>query len=210
MTALQFSCDDPLVAWLVDSGGLLFMTLDGGRSWRNMSAGLIGGSVQNIVASSERTFVLWANTDRGVFITRDGGMSWREAPREALPEFQTLDFSHWQKLSGTAMFRIDDDLLVKSLDGAETSRPAMQGWRTPIGRSVFGTPWGIIASGPSGCYRTSDGETWEELKLWPEKEIGAADFLHAYWMGRYSAFFRTNTSSRSSLSFSATVCGSLV
>ena len=48
--------------------------------------------------------------------------------------------------------------------------------------------WGIIASGPGGAYRSTDGETWEELKLWRELETGPADFLHAYWMGRYYGF----------------------
>ena len=64
----------------------------------------------------------------------------------------------------------------------------MRGWRIPVARSVFATPSGIIASGPGGCYRTTDGEDWQELKLWPENETGAADFLHAYWLGRYYGF----------------------
>ncbi len=50
------------------------------------------------------------------------------------------------------------------------------------------TARGILASGPGGCYQSADGENWTELKLWPESETGAADFLHAYWMGRYYGF----------------------
>lgn len=50
------------------------------------------------------------------------------------------------------------------------------------------TPWGLVAGGPGGCYRTTDGKNWEEMKLWREDETGAADFLHAYWMGRYYGF----------------------
>jgi hypothetical protein len=30
------------------------------------------------------------------------------------------------------------------------------------------------------------------MKLWPEDETGAADFLHAYWMGRYYGFAPTD------------------
>jgi len=30
-----------------------------------------------------------------------------------------------------------------------------------------------------------DGENWTELKLGRENETGTADYLHAYWMGRY-------------------------
>ena len=75
----------------------------------------------------------------------------------------------------------------RSTDGG-TEEPSMEGWRIPLAQSVFKTPWGLIASGPGGCYRTNDGKTWEELKLWREDETGAADFLHAYWMGRYYGF----------------------
>ena len=31
-----------------------------------------------------------------------------------------------------------------------------------------------------------------ELKLWREDETGAADFLHAYWMGQYYGFIGKN------------------
>ena len=39
---------------------------------------------------------------------------------------------------------------------------------------------GVIAHGPR----------WTEAKLWREEETGPADFLHAYWMGRYYGFYR--------------------
>jgi len=64
----------------------------------------------------------------------------------------------------------------------------MKGWRIPRAKSVLRTPRGVVASGPGGAYESSDGENWSELKLWPEEETGAADFLHAYWMGRYYGF----------------------
>src|SRR5258708_38035904 len=80
VTTFQFSCDDPLVAWFCDSNGALFMTLDGGQSWRDMSAGLRGARVQNIAGSSQRTFLLHARTHPGTFLRPDGGLSWRPAP----------------------------------------------------------------------------------------------------------------------------------
>ena len=61
----------------------------------------------------------------------------------------------------------------------------MEGWRIPLARSLFTTPWGVVASGPGGSYLTKDGKEWTELSLWREDRTGAADFLHAYWMGRY-------------------------
>jgi hypothetical protein len=56
--------------------------------------------------------------------------------------------------------------------------------------SFFVTPRTVIASGPGGCYQSADGKDWTELKLWRENETGAADFLHAYWMGRYYGFIQ--------------------
>jgi len=61
----------------------------------------------------------------------------------------------------------------------------MSGWRIPRATSVFETPRGVIAGGPGGVYESKDGERWTELIFWPRNETGAADFLHAYWMGRH-------------------------
>jgi hypothetical protein len=189
VTMIQFACDDPKIAWFSDSSGRIFMTRDDGRTWRDMGAGLRGAHVQNLLASGQRTFVLQAQTDQGLFLTRDGGMSWRPAPEGEPVKFQTPDFRQWLQISAHRYCRISEDgKLMISRDAGQTSAPGMKGWRIPRATSVFATPRGIIASGPGGCYQSSDGETWTELQLWPEQETGAADFLHAYWMGRYYGF----------------------
>ena len=49
-------------------------------------APLAGARVLRLSASHERTFVAYAETDRGIFVTRDGGMSWRASTEKpALP-----------------------------------------------------------------------------------------------------------------------------
>jgi hypothetical protein len=182
----QCSADDLDVAWFCDSAGRIFMTRDGGKAWRDVSVGLMGASVENIHASTNRTFILFAKTDRGVMISRDGGLSWRTAPESLQPEFSSAKFQEWQTVSKTLSIRVNEaGALVKSNDGGRT---AVQGWRIPRANSVFITPWGVVAGGPGGCYRSADAEHWTELKLWHEEETGAADFLHAYWMGRYYGF----------------------
>jgi len=189
VTMHQSACDDPLVAWVSDSAGSMFMTQDGGATWQDVSAGLRGARVQNIVASRQRKFVVHAQTDQGLFLTRDGGMSWRAAPEGESIIFSTPDFKPWQKVSGKLQCRIGEDgKLMISHDEGKTSAAGMKGWRIPRVASVFVTARGILASGPGGCYQSADGENWTELKLWPESETGAADFLHAYWMGRYYGF----------------------
>jgi hypothetical protein len=164
IAALEYSCDDPLVAWFSDANGKIYFTRDGMKSWQDVSWGLEGAKVRNLRASDRRTFVIWADTDRGVAMSRDGGMSWRAAPAE-----QKVDFP--ARLSADAI-------------------PAVNtaGWRIPRATSYFKTAHGIIAGGPGGVYKSTDGEHWTELRFWPLQETGAADFLHAYWMGRYYRF----------------------
>jgi hypothetical protein len=192
LTMFQCSCDDPLVAWFSDSTGAVFMTQDGGKDWLEVSAGLRGARVQNIVASSHRTFVLYAQTDQGLFLSRDGGMSWRSAPQGEAVKFPTFDFKQWLRVSDDRFCRITQEgQLEISRDQGQTGTPTMKGWRIPRAASFFVTPRGIIASGPGGCYQSVDGENWTELKLWRENETGAADFLHAYWMGRYYGFIQS-------------------
>jgi len=189
VTMFQFACDDPEVAWFSDSSGRMFMTLDGMQTWRDMTEALRGARVQNILASGQRTFVLHAQTDQGVFLTRDGGLSWRPAPAGETVQFERPDFKQWAKLSDHLQARISEESkLMISRDQGQTSAPSMKDWRIPRAASVFATRRGLIASGPGGCYQTTNGEHWTELKLWPEYETGAADFLHAYWMGRYYGF----------------------
>jgi photosystem II stability/assembly factor-like uncharacterized protein len=193
ITMYQASCDDPLVAWVSDSTGAVYMTLDDGTTWRDLSAGFQGARVRSIVASGQRTFVLHAQTDHGLFITRDGGMSWRPAPEGESVKFQTPDFKQWQKTSDHLWCRISDaGELIISHDEGKTSASSMKGWRIPRAVSFFVTAHGILASGPGGCYRSVNGESWLELKLWPELETGGADFLHAYWMGRYYGFIKND------------------
>jgi photosystem II stability/assembly factor-like uncharacterized protein len=161
ITTIQFACDDPQVAWFSDTTGRLYMTLDGWMTWQEMSRGLMGARVLNISASTTRTFVLHAETDRGLFLTRDGGSSWRPAPPQDLPNAAQLPLPQ-----------------------------SLKGWRIPRVTYAFSTPRGTLAGGPGGAYLSPDGQNWTELHLWREQETGAADFLHAYWMGRYYGYVR--------------------
>jgi hypothetical protein len=184
VTAVQFSCDDPRVMWFSDSSGRVYMTRDGLQTWQDVSWGLMGARVRRLAASPVRTFVLYADTDRGVAITRDGGMSWRMAEGDDKPQFPVSD-PHARQRSGDAELRIDDQgrLMRRSRDNAESAW--MNGWRIPIATWMIATPRGIMAGGPGGAYVLGNEQRWSEVKLWREYETGAADYLHAYWMGRY-------------------------
>jgi hypothetical protein len=178
VTSIQFACDDVLIAWFSDASGHAYMTRDGMKTWTDASRGLMGAQVKRLVASPTRTFVLWAETDRGVMVTRDGGMAWRVAAAEDKPAFD----SH--AASGVEL-RIEEGRIMRRTDVVP-----MNGWRIPLATWMIFTPKGVMAGGPGGAYVTTDGVRWTELTLWPEQETGAADFLHAYWMGRYYGFYQ--------------------
>lgn len=189
ITSMQFSCDDPQVAWFSDSSGRAYRTLDRGKTWQNVSTGMMGASVKNLAVSDTRTFVLWASTDKGMLVSRDGGLSWRAAPDSDQPKFVESNPREWLKITGDRWLKINDaGELVSSRDEGKTTQAAMSGWRIPRATSLLATPWGIIAAGPGGAYGTTDGKAWQEISLWREQETGAADFLHAYWMGRFYGF----------------------
>ena len=160
VTSIQFACDDPQVAWFSDATGRAYMSRDGMKTWSDVSFGLLGAKVHRLAASKERTFVIYAETDRGVFVSRDGGMSWRASDEK--PQFAA----------------------------AETDLPTkLDGWRIPVATWKVTTSRGEMAGGPGGAYRR-DGDRWVEVELWRDDETGAADYLHAYWMGRYYKFVK--------------------
>ena len=149
----------------------------------------MGVGVTSLSASKSRTFVVWAKTAKDVLVTRDGGLSWRNSGEKEEPKFHEPKFTEWLAVAGGAQIRINDaGELVRSLDGGKTEQPAMDGWRIPRASSCFATPWGVIASGPGGVYRSDDGHAWEEQPFFREQETGPADYLHAYWMGRHYGF----------------------
>jgi hypothetical protein len=103
------------------------------------------------------------------------------------------DFKQWLRVCGDLFCRIAEERQLEiSRDQGQTDAPGMKGWLIPRAASFFDTPLCFIASGPGGCYQSADGEHWTELKLWRENETGAADSLHAYWIGRYYGLIKRN------------------
>ena len=175
VTAMEFSCDDPQVAWFTDAPGRIHLTRDGMKTWQDVSWGLMGARARNIKVSDQRTYVIWADTDRGAMMSRDGGMSWRTVADGDEPRFPTRNFSDWQ-----SSYRIDEKgaLLYRNGNG-NTARDVRMAHSSRDFR--VRPPRRVIAGEPGGVYRSDDGEKWTQLVFWPRNETGAADFLHAYW-----------------------------
>ncbi len=87
--------------------------------------------------------------------------------------------------------------VMKSVDGGKTWSEHRQGMRIPRVERVFKprhSPW-VFAATPGGLLVSKDaGETWEDANLWLQfsyntrRELGGADFIDAYWRGRYYGF----------------------
>ena len=148
----------------------------------------MGASVENIRASTNRTFIVWAKTDRGVMISRDGGLSWRAAPESIHVEFPAPTFQEWQAVSRTLSVRVNDaGALVKTLDGGQTAVPCMQGggFRARIQCSSRpGVSWRVVRAVVTSAQTPSAGpKCGSGARMRPAPPISCT-----YWMGRYYGF----------------------
>ena len=92
--------------------------------------------------------------------------------------------------------------VMKSTDSGKTWSQYTDGLRIPQVEHVFKprySPW-IFAATRGGLQVSKDaGVTWEDANLWLQfsyntrRELGGADFIDAYWRGRYYGFIDENT-----------------
>ncbi len=146
-----------------------------------------------------------------VFRSDDGGMSWNNK----LPRLYQRYVARYEAGEDLTKGELIGDLLglalhepsgclvaatsqgmMRSEDGGESWVPADAGLSIPRPKNVIGTRNGELFCGtPAGLYRSYDaGKTWESAHLVLifrkniPREVGNADFLDAYWMGRYYDF----------------------
>ena len=147
-----------------------------------------------------------------VFRSEDGGLTWNNA----LPRLYSRYVARYEsgrdflkgelqgQLSGLAVMPGDAKELLAatakgvmlSKDGGENWVPSNEGLGIPIARSIFAPVGSTVYAGtPGGLYRSADrGRTWQDANLVLifrsniRREVGAADFLDAYWMGRFHNF----------------------
>lgn len=59
-----------------NKAGHVFKTIDGGKSWKDVSGGLPDNPVNSLLLDPSDANTLFAGTDVGAFVTHDGGASW--------------------------------------------------------------------------------------------------------------------------------------
>ena len=65
----------------------VYVSNDGGASWKEASHPFKANRVNALVAEGER---VWAGTDRGLFSSRDGGKTWRDLGQSRLGSIQGI------------------------------------------------------------------------------------------------------------------------
>jgi len=82
IVSLSVTEEDPMVLYAADEAGYIYRSIDGANAWQNISVGLGGAKVRNIIASNRSLRIVFAATDRGLYRSRDGGIYWERILQE--------------------------------------------------------------------------------------------------------------------------------
>jgi len=140
----------------------VYISTDGGESWRWATEGLGPVTVFNITAYPEDPCIVYAGSwGNNILFTSDGGQTW--APiHHGLETLSVHSFAIDPRSSKT-LYAGTVEGIYKSADGGKSWRPVGRGMREKI--TVFSlliTPGGSIYAGTTdGVYQSEDGgETW--------------------------------------------------
>jgi uncharacterized protein (TIGR03437 family) len=111
--------------------GHVFMTTDGGETWRDISGNLPDVPVTSIAVDPQQAGTLYIGTDLGVFQTADGGATWLRLgegmPRVAtfMVRYHAATRSLVAATHGRGVYRLSLALPVTSASAASYSRAAL-------------------------------------------------------------------------------------
>ena len=130
VTMLEVSHTEKDTAWaavdrhrLDDFAPYLYRTADGGKSWTPAAKGILRGSFVNAVREDPvRPGLLYAGTEKGVFVSFDGGDSWQSLQLN-LPVTSVRDIDvHGEDVviatHGRALWILDDVTPLRQADAA--------------------------------------------------------------------------------------------
>ena len=76
VTDVRVSLADPQVIFAADAGGFAYRSFDGGATWADAFRALGGSWVNAVLPSPQKTEIVLAATNRGLYRSRDAGYSW--------------------------------------------------------------------------------------------------------------------------------------
>ncbi|WP_297793738.1 glycosyl hydrolase [uncultured Eudoraea sp.] len=162
INAIDISPHDPATAYIAttrykfnDYTPALYKTTDYGKSWTNISAGIPYGSFTRVVREdSARKDLLYAGTEKGIYISWNGGVSWQSFQLN-LPIAPITDLKVHQgdlivATSGRSFWILDDLGALNQYDFQDTGLKIMQP------EDAYNGSWGSPMSGNTSSFKGTD------------------------------------------------------
>ena len=148
-------------------GGGVFLSSDGGQSWR--VSGLAGHAVRALSQAASDPAILVAGALDGVFLTRDSGETWRRVTPAGDTELRNFDSLAIDPREPLVIYAGTFHLPWKTTDGGEHWAPIHTGMIDDSDVLSLVTdaenPRRIFGSACTGIYRSDDaGVAWEKLE----------------------------------------------
>lgn len=162
INAIDISPHDPATAYIAttrykfnDYAPALYKTTDYGKSWTNISSGIPYGAFTRVVREDNtRKGLLYAGTEKGMYISWDGGVSWQSFQLN-LPITPITDLKVHQgdlivATSGRSFWILDDLGALNQYDFQDTGLKVMQP------EDAYNGSWGSPMSGNTGSFKGTD------------------------------------------------------
>jgi len=148
-------------------GGGVFLSSDGGKSWRD--SGVAGHAVRALAQAASDPAILVAGALDGVFLSRDSGETWQRVTPAGDAELRNFDSLAIDPRNPQVIYAGTFHLPWKTTDGGEHWAPIHAGMIDDSDVLSLVTdaenPQRIFASACSGIYRSDDaGAAWEKLE----------------------------------------------
>ena len=148
-------------------GGGVFLSDDGGKSWRD--SGLTRHAVRALAQSASDPAILVAGALDGVFLTRDSGGSWERITSAGITDLRNFDSLAIDPRDPQIIYAGTFHLAWKTSDGGKHWAPIHAGMiddSDVLSLTLDArNPRRIFASACSGIYRSEDGgAAWEKIE----------------------------------------------
>jgi hypothetical protein len=148
-------------------GGGVFLSEDGGRSWREM--GLAGHAVRALVQAPSDPDVIVAGALDGIFRFRKGSGAWEQISPKGDAELRNFDSLSIDPLNPDVIYAGTFHLPWKTMDGGDQWVAIHRGMKDDsdiLSLAVDpANPQHVFASSCSGIYRSQDaGSLWREVQ----------------------------------------------
>jgi len=160
--ALAIDPANPAKVYLGNHGSGVFITDNGGDTWRESNAGLTDRRVSGLAIDPSSPLLVYAGGPGGVFKSVDGGENWTESSA-GLPGATTVNVLAIDPKAPSTVYAGTSRGVFKSLNGGQEWQAA---GLANIGVSAFALAPTVLYAGAyyNGVYRSEDGGVnWQQI-----------------------------------------------